>query len=235
MTTTPSPSRTPTAAADAGTPRTARLLAAITATLGPLMFAAAGLVAPYDTDASSKEIARDIAAHTGAAELSVWLWTVGTVLFLPGLVGVALLAVARSARLGLWGAVLFGTGLTAVNATPNLDIVALGGFEKGVSQDSLVRVADGVNELAVVNGPILYFVAAHVVGAVLLGVALLRGRTVPAWAAWLLILSMPFNVAGYATGVDPVTVLSFVMLAVAFGYAALAFVRHGTGWVRSPS
>ncbi|WP_449351754.1 hypothetical protein [Streptomyces shaanxiensis] len=233
MTTTPSPSRTPTAAADAGTPRTARLLAAITATLGPLMFAAAGLVAPYDTDASSKEIARDIAAHTGAAELSVWLWTVGTVLFLPGLVGVALLAVAHSARLGLWGAVLFGTGLTAVNATPNLDIVALGGFEKGVSQDSLVRVADGVNELAVVNGPILYFVAAHVVGAVLLGVALLRGRVVPAWAAWLLILSMPLNVAGYVIGIAALTALTFVMAAVAFGYAGLVLVRHGGGWTRT--
>jgi len=231
MTTTPAP--TPTAATEGASPGTARLLAAIAAGLGPLMFAAAGLVAPYDTDASSKEIARAVAAHQGAAELSVWLWTVGTVLFLPGLVGVALLAVSRSARLGLWGSVLFGTGLTAVNATPNLDIVALGGFEKGVSQDSLVRVADGVNELAVVNGPILYFVAAHVVGAILLGLALLRGRVVPAWAAWLLILSMPLNVAGYVIGLAAVTALSFVMAAVGFALAGLALVRHGTGWART--
>lgn len=231
MTTTPS--RTPTAAAEAARPGTARLLAAVTAALGPLLFAAAGLVAPYDTDATSKEIARDIATHQGATELSVWLWTVGTVLFLPGLVGVALLAVARSARLGLWGAVLFGTGLVAINATPNLDMVALGGFGKGVSQDSLVRVADGVNELAVVNAPILYFVAAHVVGAVLLGVALLRGRVIPAWAAWLLILSMPLNVAGYVVGIAALTALTFVMSAVAFGYAGLVLVRHGSGWTRS--
>jgi hypothetical protein len=33
----------------------------------------------------------------------------------------------------------------------------------------------------VVNGPIRYVVAAHVVGAILLGVALLRGRVIPAW------------------------------------------------------
>ncbi|MET7734780.1 hypothetical protein ABZT02_25905 [Streptomyces sp. NPDC005402] len=231
MTTTPA--RTPTATAENATPGTARLLAAIAAGLGPLMFAAAGLVAPYDTDASSKEIARDIAAHQGAMELSAWLWTVGTVLFLPGLVGVALLAVSRSARLGLWGAVLFGTGLTAINATPNLDIVALGAFGNGVSQDSLVRVADGVDELAVVNGPILYFVAAHVVGAILLGVALLKGRVVPAWAAWLLILSMPLNVAGFVIGIGLLTALSFVMAAVGFGFAGLALVRHGTGWTRT--
>lgn len=231
MTTTPS--RTPTSAAQGTPPGTARLLAAIAATLGPLMFAAAGLVAPYATDAAGKEIARDIAAHQGATELSVWLWTVGTVLFLPGLVAVALLAVARSARLGLWGSVLFGTGLIAVNATPNLDAVALGGFGKGVSEDSVVRIADGVNELAVVNGPILYFVVAHVVGAILLGVALLRGRVIPAWAAWLLILSMPLNVAGYVIGIAALTAVSFVMPAVAFGYAGLALVRHGTGWTRT--
>ncbi|MFF4061708.1 hypothetical protein ACFYZ8_40490 [Streptomyces sp. NPDC001668] len=231
MTTTPS--RTPTSAAEGATPGTARLLAAIAAALGPLMFAAAGLLAPYDTDASSKEIARDIAAHQGAAELSVWLWTVGTVLFLPGLVGVALLAVSRSPRLGLWGSVLFGTGLTAINATPNLDVVALGAYEKGVGQDSLVRIADGVDELAVVNGPILYFVAAHVVGAILLGVALLRGRVVPAWAAWLLILSMPLNVAGWVIGIAPLTALSFVMAAAGFALAGLALVRHGTGWART--
>ncbi|MFE3034707.1 hypothetical protein ACFXKY_24065 [Streptomyces canus] len=231
MTTTPA--RTPTAATESATPGTARLLAAIGATLGPLMFAAAGLVAPYDTDAAGKEIARDIAAHQGATELSVWLWAVGTVLFLPGLVGVALLAVSRSARLGLWGAALFGTGLIAIGTTPNLDVVALGGFAKGVSQDSLVRVADGVNALAVVNGPILYFVVAHVLGAILLGVALLRGRVVPAWAAWLLILSMPLNVVGYVIGVAPLTALSFVMAAVAFACAGLALVRQGTGWART--
>ncbi|GAA3816476.1 hypothetical protein GCM10022403_057410 [Streptomyces coacervatus] len=34
------------------------------------------------------------------------------------------------------GLVLFGTGLLAVTVTPSLDIVALGAFDKGVSQVS---------------------------------------------------------------------------------------------------
>src|SRR5881409_1154332 len=101
MTTTPS--RTPTTAegAAAGT-GTARLFAGIAAPLGPVLFALATLVVPYSTNGSSKEIAADIAAHQGTTEVSVWLWTVGTVMFLPGLVGIGLSATARSARLGLW-------------------------------------------------------------------------------------------------------------------------------------
>ncbi|AZP20024.1 hypothetical protein EJC51_30495 [Streptomyces aquilus] len=232
MATTSSHPPTTTETAPAGT---ARRLAGLAAVLGPLLLAAAFLISPYDTNADADEIARVIAAHQGATEASVWLWTVGTVVLAPGLIAVGLLATARSAKLGLWGSVLFGTGLLAITATPSLDAVALGALDKGVDVDTLAKVAQGTNDLVVVGVPILYFVAAHVIGAILLGVALLRSRTVPVWAAWLLILSMPFNVAGYAGGIEPVTVLSFVMLAVPFGYAALAFVRHGTGWVRSTS
>ncbi|WLW52638.1 hypothetical protein [Streptomyces sp. YU58] len=232
MTTTPS--RTPTTAEDGtGRPAPGRLLAAIGATLGPLLFAAANLVTPYDTDDSTKDLVATIAGHQGATELSLWLWAVGTLVFAPGLVAVGLLATARSARLGLWGAVLFGTGLLAVTATPSLDTVVLGGLDEGVRQDALVRTVDGINGLAVVNGPILYFIGAHVVGAILLGVAFLRGRTIPAWAAWLLIVSMPLNVVGHVMGLMPLVVLSFVLPAVAFGCAGLVVVRHGTGWVRA--
>ncbi|PWI17678.1 hypothetical protein DI272_28580 [Streptomyces sp. Act143] len=232
MATTSSHPPTTTEAPSAGT---ARRLAGLAAVLGPLLFAAAFLISPYDTNADADEIARVIAAHQGATEVSVWLWTAGTLVIAPGLVAVGMLATARSARLGLWGSVLFGTGLLAITLTPSLDTVALGALDKGVDVSTLAKVAKGTDDLVVVGVPVLYFVAAHVIGAVLLGVALLRTRTVPAWAAWLLILSMPLNVAGFVTGVEPVTVLSFVMLAVPFGCAALAFVRHGTGWVRGTS
>ena len=231
MTTTPS--RTPTAAEGGAGPAPARLLAGIAAGLSPLLFALAVLVVPYDTNDSSKDMVSTIAAHQGTTELSLWLWLLGTILLAPGLVAVGLLATARSAKLGLWGAVLFGTGLLAITATPSTDIVALGGLDKGIGQDTLVKITDGVNELALVNAPILYFVAAHVIGAILLGVALLRGRVVPPWAAWLLIVSMPLNVVGFVGGLMPLTVLSFVLLAVPLGYAGLGVARHGTGWVRA--
>ncbi|MES5816620.1 hypothetical protein [Streptomyces sp. RG80] len=230
--TTTSP-HAPTAAEEARGPRVGRVLLALSALLGPLMLALAVGTLPYATDDSTKELVAAIADDRGMVQLSQWGWALGLILLVPGTVGVGLLAMTRSPKLGLWGAAVFGTGLLAIATTPNLDQVTLGGLEKGVGQQALVRVTDGTYELAVNAVPTLYFVAAHVIGAILLGVALLRGRSVPAWAAWVLILSMPLNVVGFVAGLMPVAVLSFVMLAVGFGAAGLVIARDGTGWVRA--
>lgn len=213
--------------------RTGRLLLAASAVLGPLMLAVTIGVLPYGTDDSTKEIVAAIAEDKGLIQLSLWAWVLGLLLLVPGTLAVGLLAMTRSPKLGLWGMAVFGTGLLAIATTASLDQVALGGLEKGVSQEALVGVTDGTYELAVNIVPSLYFVAAHVIGAILLGVALLRGRIVPAWAAWVLILSMPLNVVGFVTGVAVLTVGSFVMLAVGFGAAGLVVARNGIGWART--
>lgn len=231
MTTTSSPA--PTATGEARGPRAGRVLLAVSAVLGPLLLAVTVGVLPYGTDDSTKEIVAAIAEDKALIELSLWGWVLGLLLLVPGTLAVGLLAMTRSPKLGLWGMAVFGTGLLAIAATPSLDQIALGGLAEGVSQEALVGVTDGTYDLVVNVVPSLYFVAAHVVGAILLGVALLRGRVVPAWAAWVLILSMPLNVAGFVTGVAPVTVVSFVMLAVGFGAAGLVVARNGIGWVRA--
>jgi hypothetical protein len=233
MTTTSS--HAPTAAEQARGPRVGRALLAASALLGPLLLALAVGTLPYGTDESTKEIVAAIADDEGMVQLSQWGWALGLILLVPGTVGVGLLAMTRSPKLGLWGMAVFGTGLLAIATTPNLDQVTLGGLAKGVTQEALVGVTDGTYELAVNAVPTLYFVAAHVVGAVLLGVALLRGRLIPAWASWVLILSMPVSVVGFVAGIMPVAVVSFVMLAVGFGAAGLVVARNGTGWGRGGS
>ncbi|WP_416977044.1 hypothetical protein [Streptomyces sp. T028] len=234
MTTTPS--RPDTSAADTGTADgPARLLAVGTAALGPVLLAVGMALTPYTSNSSNKEIVRDIAEHRGTAELVQWFWIVGSILLVAGTVVVGLVAVRCSPKLGLWGGAVFGTGLLAIASTPSMDIVVLGGLDNGVSQETLVRLGDGTYALAVTGVPTLYFVVAHVVGAILLGVALLRGRVVPAWAAWVLILSMPLNVVGYAGGIMPLTVATFLMLGIGFGFAAvrLPAVWRGGGALAS--
>ncbi|MFJ8107055.1 hypothetical protein [Streptomyces sp. NPDC096132] len=232
MTTTPS--RPETSAADTATaPGPARLLAAVAAGLGPILLAVGMALTPYGTSDSSKEIVRKLAEHRTAAELTQWFWVVGSILLTVGTVVVGLVATRYAPKLGLWGAAVFGTGLLAISSTPSMDLVVLGGLDKGVSQEALVKAGDGTYALAVTGVPTLYFVVAHVVGAVLLGIALLRGRVIPAWAAWVLILSMPLNVVGYVGGIMPLTVATFLMLAVGFGATGLVVARHGTGWVRA--
>ncbi|MFF4832191.1 hypothetical protein [Streptomyces sp. NPDC001315] len=233
MTTTP-PREQSAATTDPGqAPGVGRIALGLTALLGPLLLAVATGIVPYGTGDSDKDIVKDIAAHRTLTEVSVWGWILGGLALVVGILVVGLLAMRHSPKLGLWGTLLFGTGLLAISFTPSMDVVALGGLDKGVSQDALVKVTDGTYALPVVGVPTLYFVAAHVVGAILLGTALLRGRVIPAWAAWSLILAMPINVAGYAGSLMPVTVLSFLLLATGFGAAGLVVVRHGTGWTRT--
>ncbi|WAZ23742.1 hypothetical protein STRCI_005106 [Streptomyces cinnabarinus] len=232
MTTTPS--RAPTAAAEPGASSgTGRVLLGVTTALGPFLLALGVGILPYATGGAEKEIVRDIAADRTLTEVTLWCWLSGSIALVVGALAVGLLAMRASPKLGLWGLVLFGTGLLAIASTPEMDAVALGGLAEGVSQDALAKAGEGTYELLVVAVPILYFVVAHVVGAILLGVALLRGRVIAPWAAWLLILSMPLNVVGYAGGIMPLTVVSFVMMGVAFALAGLVVVRYGTGWVRA--
>ncbi|WP_329337712.1 hypothetical protein OG252_20220 [Streptomyces sp. NBC_01352] len=232
MTTTPS--RTPAAAVrDPAGSQVGRVLLALSAALSPLLLAVTIGVLPYGTDDSTREIVTAIAEDEALVELAQWAWVFGLVLLVPGTLAVGLLAMTRAPKLGLWGLVVLGTGWMAIATTPSMDQVVLGGLDEGVSREALVDVTDGTFALAVNAIPSFYFVAAHVIGAILLGAALLRGRTVPVWAAWLLILSMPLNVVGFASGLLPVTVLSFLMMAVAFGAAGLVVARHGTGWVRA--
>ncbi|MFJ3303300.1 hypothetical protein ACIPSA_09290 [Streptomyces sp. NPDC086549] len=232
MTTTPP--RAHAAVTETGSGRgLGRTLMGVTAVLGPVLLAVAVGIVPYGTGDSSKEMVKDIAAHRTVTELSLWGWLFGSIALMAGILLVGLLAMRHSPKLGLWGLLLFGTGILAISATPSMDVVTLGGLGKGVGQDALTRTADGTLALPVVGVPTLYFVAAHVVGAILLGVALLRGRVIPAWAAWLLIVSMPLNVVGYAGSLMPVTVVSFLLMAVAFGAAGPVIVRHGTGWTRT--
>ncbi|WP_406474065.1 hypothetical protein [Streptomyces sp. NBC_01615] len=232
MTATPSRAHT-VAEATASGASTGRRIMAVTAALGPLLFAAAVALIPYGTADSNKEMINQIADHRSLTELTVWGWVLGTIALVAGTVVVGLLAMRYSPKLGLWGMLLLGTGMLAISVTPSLDVIALGGLHKGVSQSVLAKIGDGTFELPVVGVPTLYFVFAHVVGAILLGVALLRGRVIAPWAAWVLILSMPLNVVGYAGGIMPVTVLSFVMMGIAFGVAGLVIIRQGIGWVRT--
>ncbi|MEV0175126.1 hypothetical protein AB0I00_28915 [Streptomyces sp. NPDC050803] len=231
---TATPSRAPASAAEPeATAGTGRLLLGLTTVLGPLLLALGTGILPYSTGASEEEIVRDIAADRTPTEIALWCWLLGSIAVAVGTLVVGLLAMRYSPKLGLWGLVLFGTGLLAIASVPELDAVVLGGLEEGVSQDALAKTGEGVYGLLVVTVPTLYFVVAHVLGAILLGTALLRGRVIAPWAAWLLILAMPLNVVGYAGGIMPLAVVSFVMLGVAYALAGLVVVRNGIGWTRT--
>jgi hypothetical protein len=67
----------------------------------------------------------------------------------------------------------------------------------------------------------------HLFGYILLGIALLRARVIPRWAAWLFIVSAPLmGPIAYGVNVGLLQILGFVLVFIASVPAALAMLRR---------
>ncbi|MEV3861540.1 hypothetical protein AB0J38_45465 [Streptomyces sp. NPDC050095] len=235
MTATPSPAHVPAAAPGTAVGRVgpARLTMALVAFLGPVLFILAFLFQPYGLDADDKGMVRGIAEHQGQMKADLWIWVVASLVLTAAVLLVGGYAMARSRKLGLAGTLLFGGALILINGTPSTDAVTLAGLDKGLDQPVLVTLQKGIESLPQLNAAVVGFIAGHVIGSILIGVALLRSRAVPAWAAWAVIVAMPLNVVGWISGIEAVAVVGFAFLAVGFGAVGLNIMRGGLGWERA--
>lgn len=139
-----------------------------------------------------------------------------------------------------------GLGVVAMKHSPWLATLGMVcGFAAGVVwaaiADSMATLASmarvGLNPLFVTvehhyyaNGMILtlgaFWVIGHLLGYVLLGIALLRARSIPRWAPWLLILSAPLmGPIAYGTGLGLLQVLGYVLVFIGSVPAAIALLR----------
>ncbi|MEV5613719.1 hypothetical protein [Streptomyces sp. NPDC052225] len=234
MTATPSPAHVPAArsGATAGRVGPARTTMAVVALLGPVLFILAFLFEPYGLDADDKGMVRGIAEHTGQMKADLWIWLAASLVLTAAVLVVGVYAMARSPKLGLAATLLFGGAVLLINGTPSTDAVTLAGLDKGIDQPALLTLQKGIESLPQLNVAIIGFVAGHVIGSILMGVALLRSRAVPVWAAWAVIVAMPLNVAGWISGVEALAIVGFAALAVGFGAVGLSIARNGTGWAR---
>jgi hypothetical protein len=66
------------------------------------------------------------------------------------------------------------------------------------------------------------WVVGHLVGYLLIGVALLRSRVIPWWAASLFIASVPLQAAGYGTSQYMLQLICFALIFIGSIPAALA-------------
>ena len=74
------------------------------------------------------------------------------------------------------------------------------------------------------------WVLGHLFGYVLLGIALLRARVIPRWAAWLLIVSpLVMGPIAYGTGLGLLQVLGFLLVFVSSLPAALVTLKRRDG------
>jgi hypothetical protein len=214
-----------------GTFRRTGLVATIV--LGPLSIAILRGILPYGGSDAAATITAKVAAHQTAETAVLWLTLVAMLTLVPGVIAVGLLAARHARRLGVAAMVLAVVGFSSLWAVAAIDFTAVAATQAGIDHGTTAKLLDQLNANPVLVVGTIGFVLGHVVGMILLGVALLRGRTVPAWAAWALIVSQPLHVVFAVIVPSPaLDAAGWGLTTVGFAAAAYAVdarYRHAKG------
>lgn len=208
-------------------PRLAAL--ALLIPIGPLAIAILRAILPYSTTDDTAVLAGEVAAHQGAQSAVVWLILVALLTLVPGTIAVGLLAARHAPKLGTAGMVLAVAGFSSLYAIGIGDHIALSAARIGLDPGDTARLLDDVQTLPAVTLASVFFVLGHILGVVLIGIALWRGKVIPAWAAFVLVISQPLH-AVFAVGIPNAALdgMAWGLTTIGFAAAAYALVRRGS-------
>lgn len=155
-----------------------RIFFAVCLLLGPLLISlvlASGPFTLWSLGAGTFAVFCLLFGFLGMTELAMrrspWLATIGGFLSLTGFIGYGLISMWQ-VELSYHSALLGGGKL-------------------------LATLYDQINADPVQVILLLVFIIGHLIGPMLLGIALVRARLIPAWAMWVLILRIPLQAAGF--------------------------------------
>jgi len=151
----------------------------------------------------------------------VWLVFVALLTLPLGVLVAGRLAVATRPVLGTVAAVLAWLGFVSLFAVTGVEQLSLAAADAGVPLSTVVALDAANTAQPVTSVALRLFVAGHILGAVLLGVAL--WRAIPKWAALALIVSQPLHLL-FAVGVPNhlLDTVAWSLTGVGFAAAALA-------------
>ena len=147
----------------------------------------------------------------------------------PMVIALGLLARRHAPRLGTAGLVLAFAAFMSLfwSSVAGSDNVALGAARIGLNPAVTGRLLDSMGAIPAIGFASWLFPLGHILGLVLLGIALWRGRVVPGWAALAIgvsqVLHFVFAVIVPNHALDG---LSWGLTALGFAVAAVAFVKE---------
>jgi len=204
--------------------RASRVLAALVLPIGPAAVAVLRFVLPYKTTDSSTEIVHRIAAHEGRGSLVVWLGLVATLTLVPAVIWAGKLTARTAPRLTAAAMLLLVPAYLSLPFLVSSDASALFGVKHHLSTQVTADMYTGTHPIMLVTGVV--FVLGHVVGTILLGVALLRSGVIPPWAAWATIVAQPLHfVAAVIVGSHPLDLVAWGLNAVGFAMVSVTILR----------
>jgi len=192
---------------------------------GPLAVGALRYLLPYSTGDDAPAMVGAIAAQPGRESAVLWLGLVAVLTLVPGVLAVSSLAgPTRLTKVALTMVVL---GYLSLGGLLAPDLLVWSGVSAGVDQATLARILTAAHPTILISQ--IVFVVGHVIGTVLLGLALLRSGRIPSWAAWALTISQPLHfVAAVIVGSPELDLLAWSLTALGMGVAALELVRAAT-------
>lgn len=191
--------------------------------VGPAAIGLLRYVLPYFNDSTNAGFAASTAAEPGRQSLVLWLGFLASLTLLPGIIALAGVTRAAAPRLTAWGLGLAGAGYLALGGLLSTDHVLFSAQQAGLDQTATVSLLDNAHPTLGISLGV--FVLGHVVGTVLLGLALMRSGRVPRWVGVALAVSQPLHfVAAVILGSNELDLAAWLLTAMAMGYAARVVV-----------
>ena len=203
-----------------------RLASVFCLVMAPALIVGAFVVAPFGNDETGKEIVSSVAANQWAYTWVPVVLAIAVLLLIAGVVTAIGLAAPRAPYLAYIGGGMAIAGYVALMSTFTAPQVALALSAAGVSPEQAATVIDKLNGGSVVlNLLSVVFVAGHILGTTILGVALVRARVVAIWAGALVVVSQPIHLVAHIIESKPADLVAFTLLGIGFWAVALRVWR----------
>lgn len=157
-----------------------RRVALVLLPIGPLCVGVLRYLLPYYTANNSLAAVRAVDAHPNRESAVLWLGLIALVTLVPGVIAAA--GVLPASRLKTWALALSVPGYLCLGVLLGQDYLLWSGAHSHADPRQIAALIDAAHPT--VNVGLAIFVAGHVLGTVLLGIALLRSRRIHASAAW---------------------------------------------------
>lgn len=203
--------------------RTWRRVAALALVAGPLGVTVIRLVMPYWTDDAPAQMVAGFAADPGRGAAMNWLSLVVTPFLLLSALAMGFVARRRAPVIATWGAaVLFGAyALGSAVSAPDILVeafVARGDDPAAIAADAALLM----DAPAMLTGA-LTFVVGHLIGMVLVAIAVVRARVVAWWVGALIAVAQPIHVVSAVIVPNQMLDVAFGWGATTLGYALVAW------------
>jgi hypothetical protein len=216
--------RVPGAAGPADLRRSTRWVAALLIPIGPAAVAVLRFVLPYFTADDPSTVVQNVIAHPGRQSLVLWLGFIAVLTLVPAVLWVGRLTRRRAPTVTAAALLLAVPGYLSLGWLAGSDVLLWIGAREGVDPGTLARMYEAAHPTS--NAAAGLFVLGHVIGTVLLGIAMWRSRTVPRWAALMTIVSQPLHFVAAIIVMSPsLDLIAWGMNAVGFAAAAAAVLR----------